>query len=119
MQKTIIATALLSMICAHPTEARPQTRSEKISEAKASLESSADESIIAFWNQHREMMDRFNITMDYNRRFGRWMMVAFSIGQCEDYAKPTLVADWMSKMDGFSTVLGEGFIEIRAIIYLT
>lgn len=116
MFKAAITAFVMAVIIASPAESKPLTRSEKIAEARVSLESSADEAAIAFWNEKREVMDRFNITMDYNRRFGRWMMSAFSIGLCEDYAKPSLVADWMGKMDGFSTVLGVGFNEIRRSI---
>jgi len=113
MSKFLTCTIMLGVLAASPAAAKPQTRAEKIAEAKASIEQLSDEKAIELWNSKRASMDQLQLTMDFNRSFARWLTTGFSIGMCEDYAKPALIADWIGKIDTYTRALGGEFSQTK------
>ncbi len=98
---------MLGALAAYPAAAKPQTRTEKVAEAKASIEEMADETAIAFYQKRAASPGNPHIPMETHRRYGRWLAAGFSIGMCEKHAKATLVADWLSKLDGLASSFGD------------
>lgn len=107
MSKQLLCAMILSAIIAHPAIAKPKTRAEKIADAKASIEQMADETAITLYQKRAASPDKPYVSMELHRRVGRWLAAGFSIGMCEQHAKPTLVADWLSRIDGLANSMGD------------
>lgn len=119
MPKSLIAAAILSLLAASPAFGKPPSRAAEVAKAKASIEEMADEVAIEIWQKRSASMDKNQLSMDLHRSVGRWLAAGFSIGMCENYAKTTMVADWLGKIDGLSRALGGDFTLARREYELT
>lgn len=113
MSNFLTCSIMLGVLAASPVAAKPQTRADKIAEAKASIEEMSDKTAITLYQQRAASPGKPYVPMETHRKVGRWLAAGFSIGMCEDHAKPTLVADWLSRIDGLASLIGDETGETR------
>lgn len=85
-----------------------------VTDAKARILQSADKIFLDTWPGQQSNAAAAGITATQMRATARWLAIGTSIGFCDDYPSPGIMADWYSNFDTIPLGYGEGAAAFRS-----